>query len=158
MQQKKASEKPSMFDDMLAAVRRVPRGKVATYGDIAYAAGYPGSARQVAWALHQSRGAPWQRIVGAEGKILLSGEMAFEQRIRLQSEGVGFIGLKVDMRRFHATYAEIAPGRKKRNGAGSQRNSRSTATKTTVHAKSTSAKKQKEQRNELRRRRNRSAE
>jgi methylated-DNA-protein-cysteine methyltransferase-like protein len=40
----------SMFTDLLAQVRRVPRGKVATYGDIAYAAGYPGAARQVAWA------------------------------------------------------------------------------------------------------------
>ncbi len=89
-----------MFKSFLAQVRRVPRGKVATYGDIAYAAGFPGAARQVAWALHsQSRGLPWHRIVGAEGKILLNGEMAFEQRMRLQAEGVTFRGLRVDMNR-----------------------------------------------------------
>lgn len=88
-----------MFADILAQVRRVPRGKVATYGDIAYAAGYPGSARQVAWALHtSSHGLPWHRIVGAEGKILLPGEGGFEQRMRLQSEGVQFIGLRVNMK------------------------------------------------------------
>ncbi len=88
----------SMFADILAQVRRVPRGKVATYGDIAYAAGYPGAARQVAWALHtQSRGLPWHRIVGADGKILLPGEGGFEQRMRLQAEGVQFHGLRIDM-------------------------------------------------------------
>jgi methylated-DNA-protein-cysteine methyltransferase-like protein len=87
-----------MFAEMLRAVRRVPRGKVATYGDIAYAAGYPGAARQVAWALHQEHGdLPWQRIVGAGGAILCTGEMALEQRMRLKSEGVRFVGLKVDM-------------------------------------------------------------
>ncbi len=88
-----------MFADLLAQVRRVPRGKVATYGDIAYAAGYPGAARQVAWALHtSSNGLPWHRIVGADGKILLPGEGGFEQRMRLRAEGVQFVGLRVDMK------------------------------------------------------------
>lgn len=86
-----------MFNAFLAQVRRVPRGKVATYGDIAYAAGFPGAARQVAWALHSSRGVPWHRIVGAGGKILLAGELGFEQRMRLQNEGVQFRGLRIDM-------------------------------------------------------------
>ena len=71
----------------------VPRGKVATYGDIAYAAGYPGAARQVAWALHaESAGLPWHRIVGAGGTILLTGEHGFEQRMRLQSGRRGIFG------------------------------------------------------------------
>jgi methylated-DNA-protein-cysteine methyltransferase-like protein len=88
-----------MFADLLAQVRRVPRGKVATYGEIAYAAGYPGAARQVAWALHtSSNGLPWHRIVGAEGKILLPGESGFEQRMRLRAEGVEFIGLRINMK------------------------------------------------------------
>jgi len=98
---KQAKQEPlkgSMFADMLRQVRRVPRGKVATYGDIAYAAGYPGAARQVAWALHgASLGLPWHRIVGAGGTILLPGEHGFEQRLHLQAEGVGFLGLKVNM-------------------------------------------------------------
>ncbi len=87
-----------MFADMLRQVRRVPRGRVATYGDIAYAAGYPGAARQVAWALHgASAGLPWHRIVGAGGTILLTGEPGFEQRLHLEAEGVAFLGLKVNM-------------------------------------------------------------
>ena len=100
MREKRDTEvmKSSMFRDMLRQVSRVPRGKVCTYGDIAYAAGYPGSARQVAWALHAaSAGLPWHRIVGAGGRILLSGEHGFEQRLHLQAEGVGFLGLKVNM-------------------------------------------------------------
>ncbi len=93
-----------MFADMLRQVRGVPRGKVATYGDIAYLAGYPGAARQVAWALHaESAGLPWHRIVGAGGAILLTGEHGFEQRMHLQAEGVGFLGLKVNMAAHHYT-------------------------------------------------------
>jgi methylated-DNA-protein-cysteine methyltransferase-like protein len=97
--------KTSMFRDMLRQVSRVPRGKVATYGDIAYASGYPGAARQVAWALHaESAGLPWHRIVGAGGKILLSGEQGFEQRLHLQAEGVSFLGLKVNMIAHHHSF------------------------------------------------------
>lgn len=102
--------KENMFDRMLAIVRRVPKGKVSTYGDIAYAAGFPGAARQVSWALHQSKPSiPWQRIVGAGGKILLSGELGFDQRMRLRHEGIDFIGLKVDMRTHRTPLSSLTP-------------------------------------------------
>ena len=87
-----------MFPKILRTVARIPHGKVATYGDVAYIAGYPGSARQVAWALHSSsRGLSWHRVVGAGGKILLPAESGMEQRFRLEAEGVQFFGLRVDM-------------------------------------------------------------
>lgn len=86
-----------MFRRIEATIREIPKGKVASYGDVAYAAGSPGAARQVAWALHGSRGLPWQRVVGAGGRILLPGEAGFEQRMRLQQEGVAFVGLRVRM-------------------------------------------------------------
>lgn len=87
-----------MFTRIRSTIRKIPRGKVATYGDIAYAAGFPGAARQVVWALHGSGGLlPWQRVVGAGGKILLPGVKGAEQRLLLQTEGVRFIGLRVDM-------------------------------------------------------------
>jgi methylated-DNA-protein-cysteine methyltransferase-like protein len=93
------------FTDFLAAARRIPRGRVATYGDIAYAAGHPGMARQVAWALRAGyKDVPWQRVVGAGGKILLTGEFGFEQRLRLKDEGVEFRGLRVDMKRFRHVF------------------------------------------------------
>lgn len=102
-----------MFDRMLRVVARIPRGHVATYGDVAYAAGYPGAARQVAWALHGSRGLPWQRVLGAGGRILLTGHPGLEQRLRLEQEGVAFHGLRVDLKRHHCPYAILA-GRKPR--------------------------------------------
>lgn len=94
-----------MFDDMLATVRRIPKGKVATYGDVAAASGHPGAARQVVWALRAASSAgrkpvPWHRVIGAGGKIRLPGEAGLEQRLRLRSEGVEFKGDRVNMARF----------------------------------------------------------
>lgn len=93
-----------MFDLILRQVRKIPKGKVATYGDVAYAAGFPGAARQVVWALHSSSGLPWQRVVGSGGKILLTGEHGFEQRMRLEAEGVKFHGLRIDMKAHHHSF------------------------------------------------------
>ncbi len=81
-----------------AAIRRIPQGKVSTYGAVARAAGLPGAARQVAKVLHRGFGLPWQRVLGAGGEIKLRGDSAIEQRLRLEAEGVRFRGRKVDMK------------------------------------------------------------
>jgi alkylated DNA nucleotide flippase Atl1 len=81
-----------------AAIRRIPKGKVSTYGAVARGAGLPGAARQVAKVLHRSYGLPWQRVLGAGGEIKLRGDSAIEQRLRLEAEGVRFRGRKVDMK------------------------------------------------------------
>jgi methylated-DNA-protein-cysteine methyltransferase related protein len=86
-----------MFADIHSVVRKIPRGKVSSYGAVAKAAGYPGASRQVVWALRTGRGLPWHRVVAAGGRIALPGESGMEQRLRLQSEGVAFRGMKVDM-------------------------------------------------------------
>lgn len=83
-----------------AAILKIPRGKVSTYGAVARAAGFPGAARQVVRALQRSYGLPWQRVVAAGGRIALPGERGFEQRLRLEAEGVKFSGKKVRMREF----------------------------------------------------------
>ena len=77
-------------------VRRIPNGKVSTYGAVAEAAGYPRAPRMVARALKEGL-VPWHRVLGAGGKISLTGTSAFEQRFRLEAEGVRFRGKKVDM-------------------------------------------------------------
>jgi methylated-DNA-protein-cysteine methyltransferase related protein len=83
---------------ILRKIRLIPKGKVATYGEVARAAGYPGAARQVAWALHAAGGRlPWHRVVGAGGRILLGGHQAMEQRLRLETEGVRFRGDRIDL-------------------------------------------------------------
>jgi methylated-DNA-protein-cysteine methyltransferase-like protein len=86
-----------MFSHIHAAVLKIPRGKVSTYGAVARAAGFPGAARQVVWALRQGRGLPWHRVVASGGRIALPGAAGLEQRLRLQSEGVRFNGSRVNM-------------------------------------------------------------
>jgi len=81
-----------------AAIRRIPKGKVSTYGAVARAAGLPGAARQVARVLYRGFGLPWQRVLGAGGEIRLRGDSAVEQRLRLEAEAVRFRGRKVDMK------------------------------------------------------------
>lgn len=93
-----------VFADMLAVVRRIPRGRVSTYGEVAAVSGHPGAARQVVWALRAGENVPWHRVVGAGGKIRLTGEPGFEQRLRLQSEGVAIAGDKIDLKRFGHTF------------------------------------------------------
>jgi methylated-DNA-protein-cysteine methyltransferase-like protein len=78
-------------------ITRVPRGKVITYGQVAAAAGSPGAARLTVWALHGGKGLPWHRVVGAGGRIALPGGDGWEQRLRLQMEGVTFRGDRVRM-------------------------------------------------------------
>ncbi len=87
-----------MFDEMKAVIRKIPRGKVATYGAVAKAAGFPGASRQVAWALRRTEGRlPWHRVLGSGGKILLPGSAGLDQQMRLKAEGVAFRGAKVRM-------------------------------------------------------------
>ena len=88
-----------MHKQIVKAIRNIPRGKVSTYGGVAKAAGFPGAARQVVAALRNAVGLPWQRVLGAGGAIKLRGDYAFEQRFRLETEGVTFRGRKVDMKR-----------------------------------------------------------
>jgi len=104
---------------MLAAirqtVRKIPKGKVASYGDVARAAGFPGRARQVVWALRSAVGLPWHRVVGVGGKILLPGENGLEQRLRLETEGVAFRGGRVWMEKHqHRFPRQSAPVTRKR--------------------------------------------
>lgn len=95
-----------MFPKMLDQVRRIPKGQVATYGDVAAASGHPGAARQVVWALRAGENVPWHRVVGAGGNIRLTGESGFEQRLRLRSEGVVIAGDKVDLKKHRHVFAD----------------------------------------------------
>jgi methylated-DNA-protein-cysteine methyltransferase-like protein len=88
-----------------AAVRRIPRGRVATYGQIAELAGLPGHARQVGYALHAlpaGTTVPWHRVLNARGALSLRREAGAEltQRLLLEREGVRFdAGGRVDLAR-----------------------------------------------------------
>ena len=78
-----------------AVVRRIPRGRVATYGQIAELTGLPGHARQVGYALHalpEGSAVPWHRVLNARGALSLRRHSGGEitQRLRLEREGVRF--------------------------------------------------------------------
>jgi len=76
---------------ILTLLKSIPRGKVAAYGQVAALAGLPKAARQVARVLHSlSKGEklPWHRVLGASGRISLTGEAGEEQARRLRREGV----------------------------------------------------------------------
>jgi methylated-DNA-protein-cysteine methyltransferase-like protein len=81
-------------------VARIPRGRVATYGDVAREAGLPGRARQAGYALkHVPDGMhlPWHRVVAAGGRIVFPPHSAAhrEQTRRLRSEGVTVVNGRI---------------------------------------------------------------
>jgi methylated-DNA-protein-cysteine methyltransferase related protein len=97
-----AIESRQFFKRVHTVVRTIPRGKVLTYGQIATLVGSPYMARQVGWAMHGCpKDLPWQRVVGAGGKILINsqsvGEGSLLQRKLLEMEGVRFKGQRIDM-------------------------------------------------------------
>ena len=84
---------PSSYQRIYRIVRRIPAGRVATYGQVATLAGLAGHARQVGYALHalpEETAVPWHRVVNAAGRIsrrsLPGGELV--QRLLLEREGV----------------------------------------------------------------------
>jgi methylated-DNA-protein-cysteine methyltransferase-like protein len=85
-------------------IRSIPRGRVATYGQIAVMAGMPNGARQVARLLHacsRPHRLPWHRVINAAGGISLPAASGGAlQRALLEKEGVVFHNNKVDLRRY----------------------------------------------------------
>ena len=94
------------WEQIYAAVRRIPRGRVATYGDVATLAGLDGHARQVGYALHalpERSDVPWHRVINARGEISprSAGDSHELQRMLLEAEGVTFDGRgRVELKRF----------------------------------------------------------
>lgn len=88
-----ANDVQAFRDAVCRMVRRVPRGTVATYGQIAWMAGYPRRPRQVGMVLKgllKGTRVPWHRIVNARGYVPSRGRWwgAMEQIKRLREEGV----------------------------------------------------------------------
>lgn len=83
------------YERIYAIVRRIPRGRVATYGQVAELAGLEGHARQVGYAMHAlpaKNNVPWHRVINAKGEVSprTSGDSHELQRMLLESEGVVF--------------------------------------------------------------------
>jgi len=88
----------SSYPRIYAVVTRIPRGRVATYGQVAAVAGMPHAPRVAGYALHalpQGSPVPWHRVVAAGGRLSLGKldpSSAMTQRLRLEHEGVRFDG------------------------------------------------------------------
>ena len=86
----------SSYPGIYTVVRRIPRGRVATYGQVAALAGLPGQARLIGYALSalpDHSGVPWHRVINAEGRVSLRREGpggSIAQRLLLEREGVRF--------------------------------------------------------------------
>jgi methylated-DNA-protein-cysteine methyltransferase-like protein len=99
----KPDSKNTFFPRVYAIVRKIPHGKVATYGQIARALGAPGAARTVGWAMRACPpNVPWHRVVNARGEISLRPTTGYpEQRARLQAEGIRFNSAgKIDLLKY----------------------------------------------------------
>lgn len=87
-------------------VKRVPRGRVATYGQVAALAGLPRHARLVGYALNvlpADNDVPWHRIVNAKGQISLRGDALGHEDLQaalLRRERVRFVEGTIDLARY----------------------------------------------------------
>ena len=80
--------RPDFEEAVHEVVRSLPAGAVASYGEVATEAGFPGAARAVGNLLRRSEGLPWWRVVAAGGRLIPGYEA--EQAQRLRAEGVPF--------------------------------------------------------------------
>lgn len=112
---------------ILAAVRAIPAGQVAGYGEVARRAGLPGNARLVARVLSagDEPGLPWHRVLRSDASIAFPpGSEAFDEQVqRLRAEGVVVEGGRVRGQRAAASLDELlwAPPVSAGRGAGTRR-------------------------------------
>ncbi len=83
----------SFSEEVIENIKKIPKGKVATYGQIAAISGNHLASRQVAYILHsctEKEGLPWHRVINSSGRISLKGEGYIIQKALLEKEGVEF--------------------------------------------------------------------
>jgi len=91
------------WETVYRMVKKIPRGRITTYGELARVLHLPGGARAVGYAMAacpSGRGIPWHRVVGAGGRLLIAEPHAALQRRLLEAEGVTVEGRKADILRF----------------------------------------------------------
>jgi methylated-DNA-protein-cysteine methyltransferase-like protein len=89
------TSKSDSYARIYRVVCRIPRGRIATYGQVAALAGLGGHARQVGYAMHSlpdDASVPWQRVINAKGEVSPRSEPGMDrlQRSLLEDEGLAF--------------------------------------------------------------------
>ena len=109
----------SSWDPVYQLVKKIPRGRVLSYGALARALKLTGGARSAGRAMAATpsgKGIPWHRVVGERGKILIREPYASLQKKLLESEGVTIIESRVDLKDHSWTPpAKKRPTGKRRN-------------------------------------------
>ena len=85
--------RPNFYDAVYRVVRKIPRGRVMTYGQIATILGAPRAARAVGYAMRAApKKVPWQRVINRMGQISARGdvERPIIQKLMLEAEGLVF--------------------------------------------------------------------
>ena len=100
-----AAAEKRRWERIYSVVRRIPRGRVATYGQVAVLAGLPRHARQVGYALHvlpEGSDVPWHRVVNARGEVSPRATPGWErlQLVMLRRERVLGRDGRIDLARF----------------------------------------------------------
>lgn len=108
MKRRRHAAGPTRYQRIWTVVRRIPRGRVATYGQVASLAGMPRAARLVGYALRAVPGdaLPWHRVVNAEGRLSVARRdpaAGVTQHLRLTVEGVTFARGRVNLMRHRWT-------------------------------------------------------
>lgn len=91
------------WDPVYKLIKKIPRGRVATYGELARKLKLSGGARAVGYAMAacpSGRGIPWHRVVGAGGRLLIPEPYGSLQRRLLDAEGVHVEFERIDMSRY----------------------------------------------------------
>ncbi|MGH9684828.1 MAG: MGMT family protein [Candidatus Acidiferrales bacterium] len=104
------------WDPVYRFVKKIPRGRVMTYGGVAKALRLRGGARAVGYAMAAApngRGIPWHRVLGAGGHIRVPDSHASLQRRLLETEAVAFDGGVVDLEIYGWTRAKRKAPRSK---------------------------------------------
>ena len=104
------------WDPVYQLVKRIPRGHVPTYGELARKLRFRGGARAVGYAMAacpNGRGIPWHRVVGAGGRLIIREPYGSLQRRLLETEGVTIEGRRIDMERYAWAPNKKSAGRKR---------------------------------------------
>ncbi len=107
------------WEPVYRLVKRIPRGRVTTYGEVARALRLPGGARAVGFALAatpRGRGIPWHRVLGAGGRIRVPEGYAALQRKLLATEGIPCGDPTIDLQRYGWSPLRVKKGRRRRSG------------------------------------------
>lgn len=100
-----SNKSPEKIQIILSTVQQIPFGRVATYGQIARAAGLPGYARYVGVCLKKqpsSRHLPWHRVINQQGKISFpeNSSKYLQQRTLLESEGISLHHNRISLKQY----------------------------------------------------------